>query len=52
VIVIMGSGAEAVQETVEYLVERGEKVGLIKLHLFRPFPVEQFLAAIPSTCKI
>ena len=52
VIVAMGSGAEAVQATVEYLVARGEKVGVIKVHLFRPFSVEHFLQALPSTVKL
>jgi pyruvate-ferredoxin/flavodoxin oxidoreductase len=51
VIVIMGSGAEAVQETVEYLTQRGEKIALLKIRLYRPFPAEQFLAALPSTVK-
>ena len=49
VIVIMGSGAETVCETVRYLVERGERVGVIKLRLYRPFPSKQFLAALPQT---
>ena len=40
VIVMMGSGAEAADETVEYLVGQGEKVGLIKVRLYRPFSVE------------
>jgi pyruvate-ferredoxin/flavodoxin oxidoreductase len=51
VVVIMGSGAEAVQETVEYLNARGEKVGVLKVRLYRPFSVEHFLAAIPRTAK-
>jgi pyruvate-ferredoxin/flavodoxin oxidoreductase len=51
VIVVMGSGAEAVQETVEYMAERGEKVGLIKVRLYRPFPIEAFLQALPPTCN-
>ena len=51
VLVIMGSGAEAVQETVEHLVTSGEKVGLVKLRLYRPFPAEQFVAALPATVK-
>lgn len=51
VIVLMGSGAEAVQETVEYLLERGEKVGVIKVRLFRPFSVERFIQAIPPTVR-
>ena len=51
IIVLMASGAEAAEETVNYLVERGEKVGIIKTRLYRPFAVEQFLKAIPSTVK-
>ncbi|EKE00861.1 MAG: hypothetical protein ACD_21C00262G0001 [uncultured bacterium] len=51
VIIIMGSAAETVQETVDYLRTKGEKVGLIKVRLFRPFPKAQFLAAMPKTCK-
>jgi pyruvate-ferredoxin/flavodoxin oxidoreductase len=51
VIVIMGSGAEAAQEAVEYMIECGEKVGLLKIRLFRPFPAEAFINALPATCK-
>ncbi len=51
VIVIMGSGAEAVEETVDYLNARGQKVGLIKVRLYRPFPAEALVKAIPATCK-
>src|ERR1051325_7750316 len=51
VIVIMGSGAEVVQETVEALVARGEKVGLLKVRLYRPFDIERFVAAIPASAK-
>ncbi len=51
VIVIMGSGAEACEETVDYLNARGNKVGLIKVRLYRPFPTEAFVKAIPSTVK-
>jgi pyruvate-ferredoxin/flavodoxin oxidoreductase len=50
VIVIMGSGAEVAQEAVEALNARGEKVGLLKVHLYRPFPVEMFVAALPDSC--
>jgi pyruvate-ferredoxin/flavodoxin oxidoreductase len=52
VIVLMGSGAEAAQETVEHLIARGERVGLLRVRLFRPFPVEQFLAAIPQSTQV
>jgi pyruvate-ferredoxin/flavodoxin oxidoreductase len=51
VIVVMGSGAEAAQETVKYLVEQGEKVGLVKVRLFRPFSVAHFLQALPPTVR-
>ena len=51
IIIIMGSGAEAVEETVNYLVDRGEKVGLIKVRLYRPFSTEHFLAALPESVK-
>ncbi|HWR16604.1 MAG TPA: pyruvate:ferredoxin (flavodoxin) oxidoreductase [Terriglobales bacterium] len=51
VIVIMGSGAEVAQEAVEYLVKKGEKIGLLKVHLYRPFSVEHFINALPKTTK-
>ena len=51
VIVIMGSGAEAIEETVDYLNAKGDKVGLIKVRLFRPFVGAKFIDAIPATCK-
>src|SRR6185295_3790191 len=51
VIVIMGSGAETVQETVEYLQARGEKVGLVKTRLYRPFSRAAFLAALPASVR-
>lgn len=51
VIVIMGSGAEAVQETVEYLTAKGEKVGVLKVHLYRPFAIDAFVKALPVTTK-
>ena len=51
VIVVMGSGAEAVHETVDYLVEKGEKVGLIKVSLYRPFSIKHFVQALPKTVK-
>jgi pyruvate-ferredoxin/flavodoxin oxidoreductase len=49
VIVLMGSGAETAQETVEHLVARGEKVGALKVRLYRPFSLEHFVAALPPT---
>ncbi|HHM24427.1 MAG TPA: pyruvate:ferredoxin (flavodoxin) oxidoreductase, partial [Bacteroidetes bacterium] len=51
IIILMGSGAETAHETVEYLVERGEKVGVLKVRLFRPFSVEHFVNALPKTVK-
>ncbi len=51
VIVLMGSGAEAALETAEYLAARGEKVGVVKVHLYRPFSVRHFVAALPATVK-
>jgi pyruvate-ferredoxin/flavodoxin oxidoreductase len=51
VIVMMGSGAEVAQETVEALVARGEKVGLLKVRLYRPFDVEGFVNALPASAK-
>jgi len=51
VIVIMGSGADAVHKTVETLVSRGEKVGVLKVRLYRPFPADAFVAALPATVK-
>ena len=52
VIVLMGSGAEAAHEAVEHLVAKGEKVGLLKVRLYRPFSVEHFVEAIPPTVKV
>ncbi|HEY9167281.1 MAG TPA: pyruvate:ferredoxin (flavodoxin) oxidoreductase [Candidatus Kryptonia bacterium] len=51
IIVIMGSGAETAHETVEYLRSKGEKVGLVKVRLFRPFSVERFVRSFPKTVK-
>src|ERR1700746_1008232 len=51
VIVMMGSGAEAAHETVEYLNAHGEKVGLLKVRLYRPFCVKSFLEALPKTVR-
>jgi pyruvate-ferredoxin/flavodoxin oxidoreductase len=51
VIVIMGSGADTAIETAEHLVARGEKVGVLQVSLFRPFPAKEFLAAIPSSVR-
>src|SRR5262245_525530 len=51
VIVLMGSGAETVQETVEHLTTRGEKVGVLKVRLYRPFSRTAFLAALPKSAR-
>ena len=51
VIILMGSGAETTQATAEYLANQGEKVGVLKVRLFRPFSVEHFLNALPPTVK-
>ncbi|MBE6939380.1 MAG: pyruvate:ferredoxin (flavodoxin) oxidoreductase [Ruminococcaceae bacterium] len=51
VLVVMGSCAETAKEVVDYLTARGEKVGLINVHLFRPFSVEHFLKALPVSCR-
>jgi pyruvate-ferredoxin/flavodoxin oxidoreductase len=51
VIVLMGSGAETVHETVEHLTARGEKVGVLKVRLYRPFSSEHFVAALPPTAR-
>jgi pyruvate-ferredoxin/flavodoxin oxidoreductase len=51
VIVMMGSGAETAHETVDWLVSRGEKVGLVKVRLYRPFSAAHFLAAVPKTVR-
>jgi pyruvate-ferredoxin/flavodoxin oxidoreductase len=52
VIVLMGSGAEAADETVNYLVDRGEKVGALKVRLYRPFSVDHFFEALPSPVRV
>ena len=51
VIVLMGSGAEAAEEAVDRLVQQGEKIGMVKVRLFRPFDSKAFLSALPSTVK-
>ena len=51
VAVIMCSGAETLKEAVDYLNQQGRKVGLIQVHLYRPFSVGHFTSAIPQTCK-
>ncbi len=51
VIVMMGSGCEAAEEAVDALCAGGEKVGLLKVRLYRPFAVERFVAALPPTVR-
>ena len=51
VIVAMGSFCDVVEEVVDYLNAHGEKVGLVKVRLYRPFVSEKFMAALPATCK-
>src|SRR6266571_3635895 len=51
VLVVMGSGAETAQMTAEYLAGQGEKVGVVKVHLYRPFSVRHFVQALPPTVK-
>jgi pyruvate-ferredoxin/flavodoxin oxidoreductase len=51
VIVLMGSGAKAVQETVDALTAAGRKVGVVEVRLYRPFSVSHFVAALPKTVK-
>ncbi len=51
VIIAMGSVTEAAREAIDYLVANGEKVGLVAVHLYRPFSAKHFLAAVPKTAK-
>jgi pyruvate-ferredoxin/flavodoxin oxidoreductase len=51
IIVLMGSGCEAVHETVDYLNAKGEKVGVLRVRLYRPFDVKRFVEALPETVK-
>ena len=51
VIIIMGSGADVVEETIHYLNKKGAKLGLIKVRLYRPFAADRFLSLLPKTCK-
>ena len=51
VIVLMGSGAEAAEEAVDLLVKQGEKIGMVKVRLYRPFDSKAFLASLPSSVK-
>ena len=51
VIICMGSVTEAAREAIDYLNKKGEKVGMVSVHLYRPFSVKYLLAAVPATCK-
>ena len=51
VLVVMGSGAETVRETVDHLTGRGERVGVVVVRLYRPFAIDAFLAALPETVR-
>jgi pyruvate-ferredoxin/flavodoxin oxidoreductase len=51
VIVLMGSGAETAREAIDHVNARGEKLGLVQVHLFRPFSVDHLLAAVPGTAR-
>jgi pyruvate-ferredoxin/flavodoxin oxidoreductase len=51
VIVLMGSGVGAAQETVEEMNRRGEKVGLLKVRLYRPFPAAELARLLPATAR-
>ncbi len=51
VIIAMGSVTEAAREAIDYLMAKGEKVGLVAVHLYRPFSAEYFLSALPKTVK-
>ena len=47
----MGSGAETVHETIDYLNAKGEKVGMVKVRLYRPFSIEHFIKILPESVK-
>ena len=51
IIVAMGSVNDTIEETIDYLLEQGQKVGVVKVRLYRPFSVDAFVAAIPDTVK-
>ncbi len=51
VIILMGSGCETVHETVDYLLSQGEKIGVLKVRLYRPFAAEKLIAELPKTVK-
>ncbi len=51
IIVAMGSATDTIEECIDYLVTKNEKIGLVKIRLFRPFPKQHFLAALPHSCR-
>jgi pyruvate-ferredoxin/flavodoxin oxidoreductase len=51
IVILMGSGAETVHETIEYLNAQGEKVGMVKVRLYRPFSIDHFLKVLPKSVK-
>ena len=51
VVILMGSGCDVAEETVNHLVAQGQKIGVLKVRLYRPFSVEHFLAALPATAR-
>ena len=51
VIIAMGSICNVAEEVIDYMTAQGEKVGMVKVHLYRPFKAEKLLEAIPATCK-
>ena len=52
VFVAMGSGCETIEETIDYLLKKGEKVGLVKVRLFRPFSIKHFTSVLPKTTEV
>ena len=51
IIIAMGSVCDTIEETVDYLMNKGEKVGAVKVHLYRPFSIKHFMSVIPDTVK-
>ncbi len=51
IVIAMGSGCDTIEPTINYLNANGEKLGMIKVRLYRPFSVESFINAIPASCK-
>ncbi len=51
IVIVMGSGGETAEETVNYLAAKGEKVGALRVRLYRPFPLDEFIKALPKSVK-